>query len=88
MLACWLTCEYFNIFQTIVNKKMTEKEVFFGHPREGGDPVCLLGGLTFPTNEYCFDLHPDCTVHRRPLGRPCEIERCVIPWLLLLLSEL
>jgi len=28
MLACWLTCGYFNIFQTIVNKKMTKNELF------------------------------------------------------------
>jgi len=32
MFAYWLTCGYFNIFQTIVNKKMTQKELFFGHP--------------------------------------------------------
>jgi len=31
MLACWLTCGYFNIFQTIVNKKMTPKSTFFAH---------------------------------------------------------
>jgi len=28
MLACWLTCGYFNIFQTIVNKKMNKKVLF------------------------------------------------------------
>jgi len=34
MFACWLTCGYFNIFQTIVNKKMTKKSTFFSNLRK------------------------------------------------------
>ena len=55
--------------QTIVNKKMTKNELFFGHPRKGGDPVCLLCGLTFPTTEYCIDLHSDLIIKKIGLFR-------------------
>jgi hypothetical protein len=32
MFACWLTIVYFNVFTNNVNKKMTKKALFFGHP--------------------------------------------------------
>ena len=45
---------------------MNKKQLFFGHTREGGDPVCLLGGVTFRTTEYCLELHSDMIIKKKP----------------------
>ena len=43
----------FTDYTDLTNTK-TVKKVLFSQPRESGESECLLGGITFPTTEYCF----------------------------------